>query len=142
MKRCGYFFAVFGTLCVLQSIVSFALKARLVASSPHVTATVVEYLTKSPDGIPVNYPVLEFTTADGHVTRGTLTTGATEPPYAIGDRVKAIYSASDPTRVWVPSVWGLWLNQILMCAMGIIVLTPGVLMLRHKRKKEHGSTSA
>lgn len=114
-------FAVFGVVALgLGAIAAYLfLDARRFAASAERAEGVVTNLVWRPSGRSMAaYPVIRFQAASGAVDF-TSSSGSYPPSYAVGDKVKVLYSPGNPRAARVESFAGLYFGAAIVGGMAV-----------------------
>lgn len=87
------------------------------------------------------YPRFRFATRDGRVVTVTESTGATDQPYADGEKVAFLYDPRDPRHAQRESIL-LWLVPLILAPLGLLfagIPAAVFLALRRAAKRPAGS---
>ena len=128
-------FIGFGLVCALAAGVLSLTTAIAMARAERATGIVVAFsgttpphTQKGPPPQPTVAPVIAFTAADGRERRFTAGWYASEPVYALGDRVPVLYRRNDPARAWIDSFAETWLFPVIASVISAVFLVVGLLM--------------
>lgn len=81
------------------------------------------------------YRIIEVVTSEGHRVRGEAETGGTASEIDIGERLAVRYRATEPGRMRVVSVTGLWLTEIVLTILAISFGAAGLTLRRQASAK-------
>ncbi|MGW8556626.1 DUF3592 domain-containing protein [Streptomyces tubercidicus] len=83
--------------------------------------------------MPVAYPVVEFTTAEGMPTRFRSSTGSNPPSYKKGDQVEVLYRADSPEDARINGFASLWLLPLIFGGTGLLTSAGGTAVATARR---------
>ncbi len=98
-----------------------------------------EEIDSGPEGggrvVRLGFPVFRFTDPiSGKEVEALGSVGTRHPPYSVGEEVDVLYDPEDPgSRVVVKSFWHLWLPPLLLCLIGSVGVSIGLLGIRSAR---------
>jgi uncharacterized membrane protein YqjE len=72
------------------------------------------------------YPRISFRTADGQEISFITSTGSTPPAYRVNEPVTILYDPQQPYHAYIRSFTDLWLLPTILCPMGLIFCSFGV----------------
>lgn len=80
------------------------------------------------------YRVIEILTPEGRRVRGQAEVGVDMNQLEVGERLTVRYRPSDPSRMRVVSVAGLWLGELVSAILAIAFGASGVFLLKHAKR--------
>jgi hypothetical protein len=121
----------------LACIVSGVRTLQFVSESTQAEGTVVDWTQGSGRGpsseAGAYYRVIEVETPDGQRVRGEAETGVDVARLEVGERLTVRYRASDPARMPVVSLSGLWLVELVTAVLAIAFGGAGGFLLAQAR---------
>lgn len=125
-------FLAIGVGAAVGAVVSARDTLRFLGASVLTEGTVVDWrqgqgTTDEPGAY---YRIIEVVTPDGRRVRGEAETGGTASEIEIGERLAVRYRASEPSRMRVVSVTGLWLTEIVLTILALSFGAAGLSLRR------------
>lgn len=81
------------------------------------------------------YPVIQVVTPGGERLVGEADTGVGMNQLNVGEKLPVRYRPTDPVRMRVVSVSGLWLKELIFALLAITFCTAGTVLLKQVRKE-------
>lgn len=132
----GVPFAI-GLIFAIATIVSFAQAALFVAGAVRTDATYVGSVSRNGgrSGGTFLYPQFRFTTDGGRLVTMTSRNGATDQPYADGERVSVLYDPARPENARLNSVM-LWIVPLCLAPFALLFTVIPVAIWTLSRRRE------
>jgi len=134
MKAMRLFLGIFtavGLGLLIGAVLSFQHTRRFLATAISVPGIVTENVWQEQRSSNNNrggsfYPRIRFRTTQGQEISIITKTGTNPPSYRVNDTVTVLYDPQQPYHAAIRSFMELWFLPTLLCGMGMVFCSPGV----------------